>query len=117
MENQVGFDYLNQKAYLSESEAIVANSSGLSIQYSFLAIFSLVLVFKIILGCSSSLLWNLTHLLQIFRVIILINIYFPSLIIQFSIYLKIASGDIEELNDLVPDVLLDYILVKEDLNV
>ena len=80
MEAQIVYDYLNEKAYISETEEKVASFSGLSIKYTFLALFSFTLLFKILLGGSSVLLWNLTHLLQIFRVIILINIFLPSII-------------------------------------
>jgi len=50
-------------------------------------------------------LWGLVHALQIFQFLIYMNIDFPENIQNFGGYLEVASGDIEEMNGFLPDIV------------
>ena len=52
-----------------------------------------------------SFLWDLTHILQIFRYEILFNIDFPWNVIEFGKLMEFANGDVEEIDALTPDVV------------
>ena len=90
-------------------------TSGKSIKFTVLAIFALTMLLKILLGNSSSLLWNFSHILQLFRVIILINVVLPKVIVVFASFLDLTNAGIEEIDNMIPDVILKYLLDTKDL--
>ena len=60
-------------------------------------------------------LWGLTHILQLFRIIILINIVIPKLVIQLCSYFEVAVGEFDLISDLLPSVLTKTILNPNEL--
>jgi len=65
-------------------------------------------------------LWSLVHALQVFNFLLYMNINFPQNLRSFGGYLEVASGEIEELQQFVPDLLsyiLDYDEIEEDWDV
>ena len=66
--------------------------------------FSVNMLLNIIIAASTSLLWSLINVLQVLRYILMINIITPSSVKILIKYLAVAVGDIEELQDLVPNM-------------
>jgi len=65
-------------------------------------------------------LWSLVHALQVFNFLLYMNINFPTNLRLFGGYLEVASGEIEELQQFVPDILsyiFDYDEIEEDWDV
>ena len=52
-----------------------------------------------------SFIWDLTHILQVFRYEILLNIDFPWNIIEYGKIMEFANGDVEEIESITPDVV------------
>ncbi len=63
-----------------------------------MSVFSFNIGLKIIMNSSMQYLWSLVHALQVFSYLLYLNIEFPENVKQFSKYLRVASGDIEEFN-------------------
>jgi len=65
-------------------------------------------------------LWSLVHALQVFHFLLYLNIEFPQNLISFAQYLQVASGEIEEFQQFIPDILgffIDYDTIQEDWDV
>lgn len=74
--------YISPNAQLNQSEAQAAasSSSGNILTYIMIAIFVFNLIIGTVYEDSFRYFWNLTHLLQILRIVILINIQIPEII-------------------------------------
>ncbi len=79
-----------------------------------MSVFSFNIAIKIIMNSSMQYLWGLVHALQIFSYLLFLNIKFPENIKLFSNYLKVASGDIEEINQFIPNTG-DYLISRQDV--
>ena len=65
-------------------------------------------------------LWGLVHALQIFQFLIYMNIDFPQNIQLFAGYIDIASGNLEEVSGIMPDVIqlaVNYTEINETSDV
>ena len=54
--------------------------------------------------------WSLTHLMQLLRIIILVNVPVPWLLAALCRYFVIATGEVEIIVKYLPAVITDYIL-------
>ena len=61
--------------------------------------------------------WSLIHVLQAFRFILMINIRMPLLVDTLMSYLAVVVGEVDEVEEMVPDLLNDYVLQKRSLRV
>ena len=61
--------------------------------------------------------WSLIHVLQAFRFILMINIRMPLLVDTLMCYLAVVVGEVDEMEEMVPDLLNDYVLQKRSLRV
>eukprot|EP00347_Sterkiella_histriomuscorum_P005340 403356986 len=100
---------VNSFVFLSASEQSTISSGGSSLKYTFMSVFSFNLVLKVVLNSSMQYLWGLVHALQVFNFLLYMNIDFPNNVQTFSGYLKVASGDIEEMQQYIPNIA-DYIV-------
>eukprot|EP00347_Sterkiella_histriomuscorum_P006839 403351236 len=101
-------------AYLSESEANTAEGGGQSLKYTFISVFSVNIALKFVLNSSMQYLWGLVHALQVFNFLLYMNIDFPDNVMLFSKYLMVASGDIDEFNQYIPNVA-DMIVNQDNI--
>ncbi|CDW90898.1 cadg multi-domain protein [Stylonychia lemnae] len=101
--------------YFSPVEQSTAQNGGQSLKYTFLSVFSFNIALKILLNSSMQFLWGLVHALQVFNFLLYMNIDFPENVELFSNYLKVASGDIDEFNQFIPNIG-DYIIDENQVN-
>ena len=111
MFQQVSFSFVT---FLGTKQA--AQSGGSSMQYTILSMFSINMLLKIAIKSSAATMWSLIHVLQIFRYILLINITMPSIISVLIKYLGVVVGDIDEVQNMVPDIFNTYIVNSTELN-
>jgi len=114
---------------MSEKERASINGGGSSLKYTFVSVLSFNIIIKILMyriflnsfrKSSMNYLWSLVHALQVFNFLLYMNIEFPANLRLFGNYLEIASGEIEELQQFVPDILshiFDYDEIEEDWDV
>eukprot|EP00347_Sterkiella_histriomuscorum_P011981 403370353 len=102
-------------AYISESEANTAEGGGQSLKYTFISVFSVNIALKFVLNSSMQYLWGLVHSLQVFNFLLFMNIEFPDNVLLFSKYLQVASGDIDEFNQYIPNVA-DMLVNQKNIN-
>lgn len=60
--------------------------------------------------------WTLINTLQYFRYILLINIKFSKSIAILSQYLAVVVGEIQELENVFPDILNEYVINQNDIH-
>lgn len=60
--------------------------------------------------------WTLIHSLQIFRYILLVNMKMPRMIDIMQKYLRVAIGEVDEIDNLIPDWISMYIINSEDVD-
>jgi len=75
-----------------------------------MAMLSFNLLLKVVISSSAALLWSLVHVLQVFRYILMINIRMPLLVDTLMGFLAVVVGEVDEMEELVPDLLNDYLL-------
>ena len=85
-------------------------------KYVILAMFAINIILQILIGSSAALMWGLIHSLQIFRYILMVNLNMPKLVDIILKYLAVAVGEIDEIEELMPDVISTYIIEPSDLN-
>ena len=91
-------------------------TSGSGFKYTIISLFSINMLIKLFVSSTASLMWNMIHVLQVLRLILMIDIQMPRLISMTIDYLEIVIGEIEELEDVVPDPFNEYIIDSEQLN-
>ncbi|CDW87978.1 cadg multi-domain protein [Stylonychia lemnae] len=101
--------------YLSQSETDTAQNSGNSLKYTFLSVFSFNLALKLVMNSSMQFLWGLVHALQVFNFLLYMNIDFPDNVLLFSKYMQVASGNVDELQNYIPNVA-DYMVYEENIS-
>jgi len=79
-------------------------------KYTLLTMFSLNLLLKVVISSSAALMWSLIHVLQVFRYILMINLNMPKIVDILMQYLAVVVGEIDEIEDLVPDWFSAYVL-------
>ena len=85
-------------------------------KYVILFMFTINIVLKILIGSSAALMWGLIHSLQIFRYILMVNLDMPKLVDIILRYLAVAVGEIDEIENIMPDVVSTYIIDSSELN-
>ena len=97
-----------------EVEAAVSNC-GSSMKYTLISMFSINMGLRFVISSSASLMWSLIHVLQVFRFMLMMNINMPKIIGILTKYLVVVIGEIDEIEELIPDVLNEYVLNSDDL--
>ncbi len=105
---------LSPYKYISDGERAAAVAGGESVKYSVVMTLILNLLLKIIMKNSMSYLWDLVHALQVWQLIALIDLNVPPNLEIFNEYLGIASGDMEEVQEVIPD-FSQLLIVEEDM--
>ena len=107
---------LSYYEYVSpDAEAAVSNS-GSSMKYTLISVFSINMALRFVISSSAALMWSLIHVLQSFRCILMMNIDMPKVIGIMMEYLVVVIGEVDEIEELIPDVLNVYVLNSEDLS-
>ena len=108
--------HLNTFEYISPEVLETTSNGGASMKYTIISMFSINMLMKLFISSSASSMWNLIHMLQVFRLILMININMPILISVMMDYLAIAVGEIDELEQFIPDIYNTYIINSDELN-
>ena len=111
------FGILNSYIYVSEEERSIASNGGSGIKYTVIIVFMTNIGLKFLIASSAALMWSLVHVLQSFRYILMMNIQMPEMIDILMEYLVVVIGEIDELEDLIPDLINDYLINQEELTV
>ena len=85
-------------------------------KYTLMTMFSVNMVLKMVISSSAALMWSLIHVLQAFRYILLININMPILIDILMQYLAVVVGEVDEIEEIMPDLFNTYVIDGETLN-
>jgi hypothetical protein len=109
--------YLNFYEYIPASTENAAKGGGSSLKYTLISMFSINMGLKFAIKSSAALMWSLIHVLQLFRYILMINIKMPGLIAIVMKYLGVVIGEVDEMEEIFPDVLDTYIINGASLNV
>ena len=107
---------LNQLEYLSPSVVEATQTSGKSMKLAILSLFSMNLLMKLVISSSAAVMWSLIHVLQVIRYILMMNIKMPKVIDIMMKYMVIVIGEVEEIENLIPDILNIYFLDSSELN-
>ena len=108
--------YLNTFEYVPPETREAASSGGASMKYTIISMFSINMLIKQCVSSSASLMWSLIHALQVFRFIFMININFPKLISVIMDYLAVVVGEVDEVEEHIPDIYNIYIINSDELN-
>ena len=85
-------------------------------KYTLLTMFSVNLLLKLVISSSAAMMWSLIHVLQVFRYILFINIKMPRMVSTLMQYLAVVVGEVDEMEEAVPDIFNSYIIDGESLN-
>lgn len=86
-------------------------------KYTLISMFSINMLLKVVISSSAALMWSLIHVLQAFRYILLINIKMPKMTEILMKYLAVVVGDVDEMEEMIPDIFNTYIIDSDSLNV
>ena len=101
--------------YVPPVEEAVVESSGITMKFGVLAIFVGQLVLMLTIHASMQYLWELVHQLQVLNMMLLFNVEFPSNIFTVLSYFEVASGNFEEITQMIPEIP-EVIIDQEELN-
>ena len=104
MENAI-IGNLSTYVYIPPVSQGTIDSAGNSTKFAAIMLLLFNLGLKILLKSAMSFIWDLVHILQVFRYEILLNIAFPWNVIDFGKLMKFANGDVEEINNMIPDIV------------
>lgn len=107
-------EYLHGVQTVTIEEKATSKSSGTSVQFLFVGLLVFNFCFHFLFESSLKFLWGLTHLMQLFRVIVLINVAQPKIITLLLSYFRIAAGEIELLERYIPAFFSDAFLNQSD---
>ena len=107
---------LNTYEYIPYWLLELVRKSGTGFKYTIISLFSINMLIKLFVSSTASLMWNMIHVLQVLRLILMIDIQMPRLISMTIEYLEIVIGEIDELEDVVPDPFNEYIIDSQDIN-
>ena len=106
---------LSYYEYVSPDAEAAASSGGSSMKYTLISMFSINMGLRFVISSSAALMWSLIHVLQVFRYLLMMNINMPKLIGILTEYLVIVIGEVDEIEELIPDILNEYVLDSDDL--
>jgi len=92
---------------------VAANIAAFSLEYSIVFLFALNIFCGLFFDDSMRYLWNLTHLLQLTRIITLVDLNTPEMLRIIIRIFKIAAGDFDEMEDNLPAIISHFIPGKE----
>ena len=101
--------------YVSPEVEAAVSGGGSSMKYTLISMFSINMGLRIVISSSAALMWSLIHVLQVFRYILMININTPKLIGLLTKYLVVVIGEVDEIEELIPDVFNEYVFNSNDL--
>ena len=107
---------LSYYEYVPPDAEAAASNSGSSMKYTLISVFSINMALRFVISSSAALMWSLIHVLQSFRCILMMNIDMPKVIGIMMEYLVVVIGEVDEIEELIPDVLNLYVLNSEDLS-
>jgi hypothetical protein len=84
-------------------------------KYTLLSMFSVNMLLKAVISSSAALMWSLIHVLQVFRYILMINIKMPEMIDILMQYLAVVVGEVDEMENMVPDWFGQYVVNLTEL--
>ena len=93
-----------------------AKSGGSSMKFTIMTIFSVNLALKLLISTSATVMWTLIHALQAFRYILMVNIQMPKTVDILMNYMAVVVGEIDELEDLIPDWFTKYVVDPEEIS-
>ena len=96
--------FLFSYEYVPPTEAAAVESSGLTMKFGVLSLFFAQLSLKFLLQSSMQYLWELVHQLQVLNLMLLFNVEFPSNVFSFLGYFEVASGNIDEITEMLPNI-------------
>ena len=105
--------------YIPQAEKVAISSTGGGLQIALLIAFCLQLGLKLALKNTMQYLWDTVHQMQFMNYILLLQISFPSNLYGLVDFFDIASGRIEQLDNLVPSMpsfILDDEQLEHDYN-
>ena len=108
--------YLNEFEYISPELESGVSSGGQSMKYTIISLFSVNIAIKMFISSSAAIMWSLIHVLQVFRYILMINIKMPKVIDILMEYMAVVVGEVDEVENIVPDVFNLYLLNSSDIN-
>jgi hypothetical protein len=108
---------LKYTEYISDGEKASAESGGSGMKYTLMTMFSANMVLKLVLDSSAALMWSLIHVLQVFRYILMININMPAVIEILMEYLAVVIGEVDEVEEMMPDWFGTYVVNISDLTI
>ncbi|CAI2385481.1 unnamed protein product [Moneuplotes crassus] len=107
---------LNPVDYIPKSEKEGAESSGNSMKFTILTVFSFNLGLKLLISTSATTMWTLIHALQVFRYILMINVQMPKIVDILMNYMAVVVGEIDEMEDMMPDWFTTYVIDSKELS-
>ena len=108
--------YLNEFEYLSPEVESGVRNGGQSMKYAIISLFSINIAIKMFISSSAAIMWSLINVLQVFRFILMVNIKMPKIIDILMEYMAVVVGEVDEVDNIVPDVLNLYLLNSSDIN-
>ncbi|CDW90935.1 cadg multi-domain protein [Stylonychia lemnae] len=97
--------------FLSDTEKMIVNGLGQTIRYGFMSTCSFNVALKMLLNSTMQFLWGLVHSLQIFAILLYINIDFPENVLIFSNFMQVASGDLSDFGSVIPDMKKEKMII------
>ena len=73
-------------------------------KFGVLSVFFTQLSLKLLLKSSMQYLWELVHQLQVLNLMLLFNFEFPSNVFSFLGYFEVASGNVDEITQMLPNI-------------
>ena len=113
------YEYISEGKYyaiISLDDNKLAESVGISIKFTILSMFSINLLLKLLISSSAALMWSLINVLQVLRYILLININMPVMTDILMQYLAVVVGEVDEIEELIPDLIGSYLVKEEDMS-
>lgn len=107
--------YLNEYEFIPPLTKAAANNGGSSMKYTLISMFSVNMVLKFVISSSAAVLWSLIHVLQAFRFMLMMNIQMPGVITTLMQYLVVVIGEVDEIENKVPDLINMYIINQADI--
>ena len=98
------FEYIDPNAKAAAETVSLAQVKG-----AIIGCFSAKFVMKAFMQASMSFLWGLVNTLQLFMYESMINIKIPATTIAFMKFMNTVTGDVEETDSVVPDILHHYL--------
>ena len=76
--------------------------------------FSVNMILKAVISSSAAVMWSLIHVLQLFRYILFINVNTSDIMETLISYLAIVVGDTGDTENILPDIIAQYLVNVSD---